>query len=167
MKKLKLILVATTLIFGLCFMTGCETEKKKENDENQTIEEKSVAKSLAQQFQDEMKGEADIKKVADKISKNESLQIQIDVSIVGEEDYISGFQTEIKDFNKAVVMRPMIGTIPFIAYIFETENPKELAETLKSNADLRWNICTEADDMEVSIVDNYVFFIMSPENFEE
>lgn len=167
MKKLKFILVATMLVLGLSFMTGCEKNTEEEKDKNQKTEEKSIAKNLAQQFQDEMKGETDIKKVADQIAKNESLKIQIEVSTIGEEDYVSGFQTEIKDFDKAVVMRPMIGTIPFIAYIFETKNPKEFAETLKANADLRWNICTEADDMEVSIVDNYVFFIMSPENFDQ
>ena len=60
----------------------------------------------------------------------------------------------------------MIGTIPFVAYIFEVDNPKEFASTLKEQANLRWNICTEADEMQTSIVDNYVFFVMSPSNFE-
>ena len=61
----------------------------------------------------------------------------------------------------------MIGTIPFIAYIFEVENPKKFAETLEEDAQLNWNICTEADEMKTTIVDNYVFFVMSPTSFEE
>ena len=38
---------------------------------------------------------------------------------------------------------------------------------LKENADLRWNICTEADEMEAAVFDHYVFFVMSPKNFDQ
>ena len=61
----------------------------------------------------------------------------------------------------------MISTIPFIAYIFEVEEPKEFVKILEENAQLNWNICVEADEMKTTIVDNYVFFIMSPKSFEE
>lgn len=115
----------------------------------------------------EIKNEKDIKEVADKIAQNEILEIETDVASLGKKDYISGFQTEIKDFKKAVTIRPMISTIPFLAYIFEVEDAEKFEETLKSNADLRWNICTEADEMKTAVVDNYVFFIMAPKTFEE
>ena len=131
------------------------------------MEGKSVAFVLTKQFQEEIKKEKDIEKLASAIAKNEVLGTSMDVAVLGKDDYISGFQTEIKGFDKVVTIRPMIGSIPFVAYIFEVENAKEFAENLKSNADLRWNICTEADDMEVAVVDNYVFFVMSPENFEQ
>lgn len=89
------------------------------------------------------------------------------MSKINKGDYISGFQKEIKDFKTAYAIRPMIGTIPFVAYIFEVENANEFAEELKSSADLRWNICTEADEMHAVVSGDYVFFVMSPKNFEQ
>ena len=41
------------------------------------------------------------------------------------------------------------------------------AETLEDNANLRWNICTEAEELIVESEDNTVFFLMSPKKFEE
>ena len=39
--------------------------------------------------------------------------------------------------------------------------------SLTDNANLAWNICTQADQMMVESVDNTVFFVMSPLSFEE
>lgn len=166
MKKSKLILITITLIFAACFMSGCGQNSEVKENEKQKVEETTIAGALAKQFKDEIKNEKDIEKVASSIAKNEKLGIQVDVSVLGNDDYISGFQSEIKGFDKVVAIRPMIGSIPFVAYIFEVENAEQFAKELKSNADLRWNICTEADDMEAVVVDHYVFFVMSPRNFD-
>ena len=80
---------------------------------------------------------------------------------------MNGFDNEITGFNSGTLFSPMIGTIPFVAYVFETDDADTLVETLKSNANLRWNICTEADVMTVEVVDNYVLFAMTPSNIEE
>lgn len=74
--------------------------------------------------------------------------------------YLNGFDNEIKGFDKGVVFSPMIGSIPFVGYVFETENPEALEEELKASANLRWNICTEADEMVSSINGKLVFFMM-------
>ena len=167
MKKFKLFM-AIAVVFTATFMTGCEKPKDdvKENTE-QKQEENTVAQTLGRQFESEIETEKDIEKVAKKIAENEILEISVDASQVKSGDYLSGFQKEIKDFKNAYVIRPMIGTIPFIAYIFEVENSSEFAEELKSSADLRWNICTEADEMHVVVRGDYVFFVMSPKNFEQ
>ncbi|MCX4248512.1 MAG: hypothetical protein OSJ65_01970 [Bacilli bacterium] len=167
MKKFKLFM-AIAVVFTATFMTGCEKPKDdvKENTE-QKQEENTVAQTLGRQFESEIENEKDIEKVAKKIAENEILEISVDASQVKSGDYLSGFQKEIKDFKNAYVIRPMIGTIPFIAYIFEVENSSEFAEELKSSADLRWNICTEADEMHVVVRGDYVFFVMSPKNFEQ
>ena len=156
------------VVFTSTFMTGCEKPKDdvKENTE-QKQEENTVAQTLGRQFESEIENERDIEKVTKKIAENEILEISVDASQVKSGDYLSGFQKEIKDFKNAYVIRPMIGTIPFIAYIFEVENSSEFAEELKSSADLRWNICTEADEMHVVVRGDYVFFVMSPKNFEQ
>ncbi|MCI8794459.1 MAG: hypothetical protein HFI73_03685 [Bacilli bacterium] len=167
MKKFKLFM-AIAVVFTATFMTGCEKPKDdvKENTE-QKQEENTVAQTLGRQFESEIENERDIEKVTKKIAENEILEISVDASQVKSGDYLSGFQKEIKDFKNAYVIRPMIGTIPFIAYIFEVENSSEFAEELKSSADLRWNICTEADEMHVVVRGDYVFFVMSPKNFEQ
>ena len=64
--------------------------------------------------------------------------------------------------------RILCNSIPhsMVANYFQ-KNPKEFAKVLEENAQLNWNICTEADEMKTTIVDNYVFFVMSPTSFEE
>ena len=61
----------------------------------------------------------------------------------------------------------MIGTIPFVGYVFETDDTELLMSELEANALLNWNICTTADEMLVKAHDNYVFFVMSPYTFGE
>ena len=63
----------------------------------------------------------------------------------------------------------MIGSIPFVGYVFELSDDADVEAfmaTLESKSDLRWNICTEADERLCSNVDNFVFFIMAPAGFD-
>ena len=88
-----------------------------------------------------------------------------------EEGLLSGFDnTEIKGFKSGAVFMPMIGSIPFIGYVFELENSADVPSfisTLKSSANLRWNICVTADEMVTGSVGNKVFFVMCPTSLEE
>ena len=159
MKKFKILLCLVLCSFLI--INGC-TNKENNNEE----ENKTVASQLVTEFKKEIAKSKDIKEVADKISESNIIVPTTVVTEITEDDYLAGFNEEIKGFKKAVSIAPMIGTIPFVAYIFEVDNPEEFASTLKEQANLRWNICTEADEMQTSIVDNYVFFVMSPNNFE-
>ena len=155
------------LLGSVCLLSGCTKAEEKNDEKQQEVNENTIASTLVNQFKEEISKEKDMKKVASTLAENETLQIKLDIASVNKGDYISGFQTEIKGFKKAVVMRPFIGTIPFIAYIFEVEDAQTFSENLRTNADLQWNICTEADNMEIAVVDNYVFFVMAPQSFEE
>ena len=88
-----------------------------------------------------------------------------------EEGLLSGFDnTEIKGFKSGAVFMPMIGSIPFIGYVFELENQADIPafiSTLKESANLRWNICVTADEMVTGSVGNKVFFVMCPTTLEE
>ncbi len=88
-----------------------------------------------------------------------------------EEGYLTGFDNEeIKGFKKGVMFAPMMGTIPFVGYVFELASADEVSAftaKLKSASNLRWNICTSADEKVVTSVGNKVFFVMSPLSFEE
>lgn len=86
-----------------------------------------------------------------------------------EPGYLAGFSEEIDGFETGATFGPVISSIPFVGYVFRLEEGADVAafvENLKEQADLRWNICTEADEMVCEAVDNTVFFVMSPAQFE-
>lgn len=161
MKKILLVLL---IILGVCFSTGC---KKRDNKTENTGEVKTIATILSNSFKTEIKKEKDIEQLAQKIAENDAIIPEVQTFSISKDDYLSGFKEEIKGFKKAYGIAPMIGTIPFIAYVFEVDNPDQFSKTLKENAQLDWNICTKADEMKTTIVDNYIFFVMSPTNFEQ
>jgi len=88
-----------------------------------------------------------------------------------EEGYLAGFDDyEVKGFKSGAVFMPMIGSIPFVGYVFELEDGKDadtFINNLKDNANLRWNICVMADEMVAGSKDNKVFFVMCPSSLEE
>ena len=88
-----------------------------------------------------------------------------------EEGYLSGFDNyEVKGFKSGAAFLPMIGSIPFIGYVFELENEADVplfTEGLKANANLRWNICVMADEMVSGSYGNKVFFVMCPSSLGE
>ena len=155
MKKVsKLLIVA---LIGILLITGCKNKEVKNN---------TVATKLVAAFEEQIKTEKDIEKIANNISTNENIKIAVGVMDV-EKGLLDGFDGEITEFLRAYAIKPMIGSQPFVAYIFETNNTTKLKELLEEKANKRWNICTEADDLEISVVDNYVFLVMSPTNFDE
>ena len=159
----KIVLAIIIMVCGVCFITGCG--KKEKN--NETEQPKTVAAELGKVFETAIKEEKDIEKVAKKIAESEIIVPEVQSFAINDGDYLAGFKEEITGYKKAVGIAPMISTIPMIAYVFEVEEPEAFSKTLEENADLRWNICIEAEEMKTVIVDNYVFFIMSPNNFEE
>jgi len=65
---------------------------------------------------------------------------------------------------------PAIGTIPFIGYVFDLSDDTDVNDfknNLKDNADLNWNICTEADELVVESDGDKVIVIMTPDSFED
>lgn len=71
----------------------------------------------------------------------------------------------ITGFESGALCMPMIGSIAFIAYVFELPADADadaFAEQLKSNFDYRWVICDVAADPVVKVVDNMVFFASCP-----
>lgn len=92
------------------------------------------------------------------------------VSAGVEEGELLGFTRPITGFSEGVVFAPMIGAIPFLGYLFrlrEGQDPEEFIHTLEQAADLRWNVCTQAEEMVTGHVGRTVFFAMSPRSFEE
>lgn len=161
MKKNKIILIVSIIVIALIGGTVWYLSSNKQSNET-----KSVALSLSELFKSEIKKEKDIEKVAKKIAESDVIVPEVQTFVIGKDDYLAGFKEEIKGYKKAVGIAPMIGTIPMVAYVFEVADPKEFVKTLEDNAQLNWNICTVADEMRVTVVGNYIFFIMAPKSFE-
>lgn len=172
LRLLKNYTIMLLFVLGLTF-TGCSAKKDDENktnidnvenDENGIIvsnPEDELGTKLANLFLDNMGESRDVLKVAEVLGSEEICGYDCAV-VECEEGYLNGFTDEVKGFGKGASFAPWIGSIPFVGYIFETDNIDELKSKLTDLSDSRWNICTEANDPVMAVYDNYLFFVMTP-----
>lgn len=153
MKKL-FIIISTILITLIIASCG-----KKNSGSSIDIEVNNQKSELVSVFEKQIGKTQDLEKVAQKIADKTELTCMIEKM---ESGYFPGFDEEITGFKQAVGIMPMIGTIPFVAYIFEVEDPSSFKEMLSKYANPAWNICTQADLTVIYTKDNYVYFEMSP-----
>lgn len=158
MRKLVKIFLCGLLMFT--FMSGCA----KGNDEPST-----VGAMMAEEFKDCYEGKTALE-IAEALATSSTLPFS-GAAMEVEEGFLSGFDNfEVKGFKEGAMFAPMMGTIPFVGYVFtldEGADVEAFMETLEDNANLRWNVCTEAEEMTVENEGNVVFFLMSPKAFEE
>ena len=144
-----------------------EGEEATEDTEAEVDTENTIGKALMAQFI-EQAGTVSAEELANALITNEAILFSGAAAPV-EPGYLAGFDVEINGFKTATMFAPMIGTIPFVGYVFEMEDGADVAafeQNLKDNANLRWNICTAADEMLVTSVGNTVFFLMAPYQLE-
>ncbi len=129
----------------------------------------TIAKTLLNDFMEKANDEAAALSLAEEIVKNPIIQFS-PVALEMEEGYLQGFSgIEIKGFKEAAVFAPMVGTIPFIGYIFTLDDGADtdaFIKMLEESANLNWNICTTADEMLTAKKGNKVFFVMSTYGME-
>ncbi len=158
MRKLLAFLLAAMMLFSV---VGCAGAAEEE-------EATTVGGILLNDFKADAEGSA--QEIAERLSANEVIPFEATTMAV-EPGWLMGFDAEeITGFKDGVMFAPMIGTIPFVGYVFELEDGADVdafIETLTSSANLCWNICTEAEEMTVDSEGNKVFFLMSPMTFEE
>lgn len=154
MKKIFALILIAVMVMGLAACGGGEAG--------------TVGETLVSDFKADAAGTP--QEIADRLIKNEIIKFDC-VTMPIECGLLTGFDnTEISGFTDGVMFAPMMGTIPFVGYIFELDEYTDIdafKQTLEANANLRWNICTEAEEVTVDNVDNKVFFLMSPKSFEE
>lgn len=157
MKKLiKLMLCALLMV---TFMGACA----KGGDDA------TVGTMLAEEFKDCYEGKT-ILEVAETLSTSENLPFS-GIAMEVHPGLLTGFDNyEVTGFKKGAMFAPMMGTIPFVGYVFEldeTTDVETFKTNLEDNANLRWNICTEAEEITVTNEGKIVFFLMAPKAFEE
>ncbi len=144
-------------------------EKPQEEPKQEETTNLSVGKTLLKDFEAKAATATNMQELAQSLVENPIIQFMGGAMEI-EEGYLSGFDNvEIKGFKSGAMFAPMIGSIPFVGYVFELESEANVAnfiKTLEDNANLRWNICVTADEMVSGSVGNKVFFVMAPMSFE-
>lgn len=128
--------------------------------------EKTVGQTLLSDFK--QKANSDVLTIAEALISNPMIQFMGGAMEV-EEGYLAGFDEEIKGFKKGAMFAPMIGSIAFVGYVFELSSASDVSAfiaNLKETANLRWNVCVEAEEMVTGSSGNKVFFVMCPKSFE-
>ena len=131
----------------------------------------TVGTMLAEEFHALKTENAEItaQEMADAILANPMIQFA-GATMEVEAGLLTGFgNAEITGFNSGVMFAPMIGSIPFVGYVFTLEDGTDAGDFMKllsENADPRWNICVEAEETIIENADNMVFFVMCPSQFE-
>lgn len=150
--------------------TPSENKKPEQTAKPEPEAPKTVGNILLSDFKSKAASASGALSLAEALIKNEIIPFMGGAMEV-EQGLLQGFDnTEIKGFKEGAVFMPMIGTIPFIGYVFTLEDGTDAASfiaNLKANANLRWNICTTADEMVAGSVGNKVFFVMCPTEFTE
>lgn len=159
MKNLFKLLLCGLLTVSV--LAGCSKEPEVETPT-------TVGGQVYLEFKNTVEGKTAYE-IAEKLATSETLPF-MGAAMEIEPGFLSGFDNfEVTGFEKGAMFGPMMGTIPFVGYIFtlaEGADVEAFKTSLKDNANLRWNICTAAEEMTVESEGNVVFFLMSPTEFE-
>ncbi len=158
--------------------TEQSNQENKPSDKNESKPEenkpdnsnKSVGKQLLDEF-NSYAGSGNAITIAGKLEQSNTLNAYAMTSQSVSPGLLTGFgNNEIKGFSEGAKFEPIIGTIPFVGYVFVLEDGTDASafiSTLKSSANLNWNVCSTADEMVAGSAGNKVFFVMCPTKIEE
>ena len=181
MKKIIALLMAVFMIMSMvaCGNTEGTPDTNADNASNsditsgdvsseETNETATVGETLLAAFKADSTGTT--QEIADRLITNPIIQFMGGATPI-EAGLLSGVDnTEIKGFKEGTMFAPMMSSIAFVGYIFELEDGADVEAfktTLKDSANLRWNICVEAEELVVENEGNKVFFLMCPKSFEQ
>ncbi|MBR5295159.1 MAG: hypothetical protein IKU24_01060 [Clostridia bacterium] len=176
MKKLIALLLAMVMLVSLVSCAAKDSENKT-NEEPKTetnnaegkeeASSSTVGQTLLGEFKKDSSGTA--LEIAERLISNEIIPF-FGGAMAIEEGFLSGFDNaEIHGFKEGATFGPMMGSIAFVGYIFELDADADVEafkKELKDNANLRWNICVEAEEMVVENEGSKVFFLMCPKAFD-
>lgn len=132
----------------------------------------TVGTTLAKIFEDQAKADPnlDLTTLGNTLMNDSGLPIDGEAAPV-EPGLLMGFgNKEITGFSEGVMFAPVIGTIPFVGYLFRLDEGTDgdaFVQMLQDEANPRWNICTEADETVVRREGDLVFFVMCPQSMDE
>lgn len=182
-RKLVALLLSTLVVVSL---VGCGGTKETEEPAVSVEQEEVVEEESTEVVVDESDmGSVLSNKFLEVVDVNDAVDIELihqifnndldlPFDLVGAEvapGLLVGFgNTEITGFSRGYQFAPIIGSLPFMGYVFELPeetNITEFKEVLSANADLRWNICTEAEKTVIVESGNKVLFLMCNSSYEQ
>ncbi len=144
-------------------------DKAEEKPEEKPAAPASVGNTLLSVFKAKAASSSALT-IAEALAQHESIPFMAGASAV-EPGLLTGFDNaEITGFKEGAMFAPMMSSVAFVGYVFTLEdgvNASDFIASLKKSANLRWNICVEAEEMVTGSVGNKVFFVMCPKQFEE
>lgn len=135
-------------------------------------EQTDYNQQLIDRFLDYMSNNSDTsaESIANHICGIEGFPLELSAVPV-EPGYLAGLD-EFTQFNDGAAFAPMIGSIPFMGYVFMLDadvSAGDVVDAIKAQANLAWNVCTEADVLLTSTYQdaerNAVLVIMAPETY--
>lgn len=177
MKKVVSMILAGCMVLSMAACGGKTDAPATETTAVETtVEETKAPETLAEflvvDFKDQLAKDSELsaKTLAEGIISNEKILFAGDTMEV-EPGLLTGFgNAEITGFEEGAMFAPIIGSIPFVGYVFTLESEdavEDFKKTLTDNANPRWNICTEAEETLIDSVGKHVFFVMCPKSLEE
>lgn len=146
------------------------TDENVETPDEPAATEGTVGETLLATFKANSTGTAE--EIANAVISDPIIQFMGMAMAINPTDFefLSGLGEAKIEYEEGAMFGPMIGTIPFIGYIFklaEGTDVEAFKTTLEENANLRWNICTAAEELVIENEGNTVFFLMCPASFEQ
>ncbi len=170
MKKIIALIIAGLMVLSFAACGGNTEETTAADETTEAASDLTAAATFAEVFKAEAAKEgATTNSIATALSTHESVAFAPMVLDV-EEGFLAGFTSEITGFTSCTSFAPMIGSIPFVSYVFELSEDADkdaFIATLDETADLRWNVCVEAEEKLSATEGNFVYFVMSPLSFEQ
>ena len=166
MKKLLISLLTIALLFTMAACGG-NGEGGLVSGSGETFGENVLIEARITMEENK---DADPLTIVTKLSERKMFEEMSLMPVELDPSYAPGLDASaLKGYDKAALMSPMIGVIPFVTYVFQVSEGTDanaFAEQLKTIADPNWNICTSADETLTFVEGNTVIFLMSPASME-
>lgn len=138
------------------------TEEIEESEEMAPPEVIAITEdAIKEAVETNMQKSTDLKEILTNVADSGVIPFPCMVESIPEE-FMPGFKNSVKGFSEGAMMVPVISSQPFIVYMFKTADAPKLMEDLKEQADMRWNICTEATVLMCEAYEDVVLFGMLP-----
>ncbi len=184
MKKILAFILVAIMMLSL---VACGTPADNEGDVTEGNGDNSSAASLIPEVEEGTLGEALWNAFEEEIGKNSEISMEELANVlitnpaiqfmggampleVGAEFFTGFDEYKIEGYESGALFMPMIGSIPFVGYVFDLAEGTDAATfvtALSENCNPRWNICVTADQTVVGAIDDVVFFVMCPASLSE